>query len=44
MSTRTKGFAGVERAMETIRFTEISRRVGFVGDSIQISYTTTTER
>lgn len=38
MSTRMMGEEGVERARETMRGMSIRRRVGFVGDSIQISY------
>jgi hypothetical protein len=37
LSTRTRGFDGAWRARATIHGISISRRVGFVGDSIQIS-------
>jgi len=38
LSTRTRGFDGARRARPTIRGMSISRRVGFVGDSIQMSW------
>ena len=38
LSTRTRGEEGCEWAKLAMRDTSINRRVGFVGDSIQMSY------